>query len=645
VKTALPVLPELTNVTGTVSGGTAKLVFQPLDGAKDYRVYVLPDDKDVLTTSDGKFKAIANAVYRCAGMRQTPKITLDGSRTFQLPGGLLTLADGQKVGGYVRPLSEATLGFVYTSDGTGRMPVHALGNPAAGSDLGYSWQLWEAARDKNYVVDAAEVKRLVEAGWVDYGVAFYTIAAGAADAQPIYGTFSPDKAHYYYSSAAEVGMRKPQPADAAFSVLAHAATGTQPLMRVFYTNDSGANGDKYGHDELAAGKPYFDRVRQQGFELPEFEVEWSGMTAKTKLVIEALDGACPFQGLFTNKSLPADGQFVRWFTFDEIQAAAANHEVFMNGQGDAASSPKPIARSFVEITPLDHPKMDWMSHLETPETFTDTTPTQCTPDNFMCDAGTLHMLSSDSLDVTLNGIEGKRWGLFSLYGQLWSSFSDAGADVAGQLRMTPKQHATMDSDTYLHVILDVNALSTTRRYPQILINDQPDRPLWIATRAAPYGHTLTFQPFQDWPNVLQLEVCDKQAWAVNMHCPGFDLRRLPDGSIAPNLLVGEQAGEDKLNRFEIYVSTKRAYMFLDGRPHGCADLKPASVPSGNVAVTFGDVVYHSGADDGLRIDMAGSFETRQKGTVVQRHFDFMGYSSGVAAPEWPSNLPCATTAK
>jgi hypothetical protein len=646
VKTALPSLPELNNVTGTVSGGTATLVFQPLDDAKDYRVYVLPDDKDVLTTADGKFKGIANAVYRCAGMRQTPKITMDGSRSFQLAGGLLTLTDGQKVGGYVRPLSEATLGFVYTSEGADRMPVHALGNPATGSDLGYSWQLWEAARDKTYVADAAEVTRLVGAGWVDYGIAFYTVASDASDAQPLYSSINPDsKAHYYYNSTGEVGMRKPKPADAAFSVLAHAGTDTQPLMRVFYTNDSGAAGDKFGHDELAAGKPYFDRARQQGFNLPVFEVEWSGMTAKTKLVIEALDGVCPFQGLLTNKSLPVDGQFARWFTFAEIQGAAANHEVFMNGQGDASSSPKPIARSFVEVTPADHPKMDWMSHFETPETFKDTTPTQCSPENLMCDAGTLHTLSSDSLDVTLNGIEGQRWGLYPLYGQLWSSFTDLGGDVPGQLRMTPKLRATMASDKFLHVIMDVNALSTARRYPQILINDQPDRPLWIATRMDPYGHTLTFQPFQDWPNVLQLEVCDKQGWAVNMHCPGFDLRRLPDGSIAPNLLVGEQTSEDKLNRFEIYVSTTRAYMFIDGRPHGCAVLNPASVPSGNVAVTFGDVVYHSGADEGLRTNLAGSFETLQKGTVVQRHFDFMGYSSGVAAPEWPSNLPCATTAK
>ena len=51
-----------------------------------------------------------------------------------------------------------------------------------------------------------------------------------------------------------------------------------------------------------------------------------------------------------------------------------------------------------------------------------------------------------------------------------------------------------------------------------------------------------------------------------------------------------------MNRFEIYVSTSKAYVFFDGQPYGCAKFNPATIPSGNVKVTFGDVVYHTGVD-------------------------------------------------
>ncbi|MGH7268802.1 MAG: hypothetical protein ACREJ3_00085, partial [Polyangiaceae bacterium] len=53
VTTTLPPLPALTNVTATERDDSVGIDFDPVDGAIDYRVYPLPNDKDVTTNSDG----------------------------------------------------------------------------------------------------------------------------------------------------------------------------------------------------------------------------------------------------------------------------------------------------------------------------------------------------------------------------------------------------------------------------------------------------------------------------------------------------------------------------------------------------------------------------------------------------------------
>ncbi len=62
--TALPQLPELSNVTARIAGKRARLNFDAFAGARDYRAYVLPADADV---SAGAELSIRNATYRCAG--------------------------------------------------------------------------------------------------------------------------------------------------------------------------------------------------------------------------------------------------------------------------------------------------------------------------------------------------------------------------------------------------------------------------------------------------------------------------------------------------------------------------------------------------------------------------------------------------
>jgi hypothetical protein len=69
-ETALPRAPKLTNVVPAVRGDSVGIDFDPVDDAVDYRVYPLPGDADVTTDMDGSV-VVRNAIYRCAGHRQT----------------------------------------------------------------------------------------------------------------------------------------------------------------------------------------------------------------------------------------------------------------------------------------------------------------------------------------------------------------------------------------------------------------------------------------------------------------------------------------------------------------------------------------------------------------------------------------------
>jgi hypothetical protein len=196
--------------------------------------------------------------------------------------------------------------------------------------------------------------------------------------------------------------------------------------------------------------------------------------------------------------------------------------------------------------------------------------------------------------------------------------------------------------------METDTFTTGRRYPQILISDKMAPVFW----GIPSGHTLVIQSETDntssWPNQLQLEVCNQRIWDVNQQCPAFhDVHENLDPndstkvlSLAPVQEVGEHSGLDRATTWEVYASTKRVYLFLDGKAHGCADLPSGGGPgAGPVSVTFGHVLYHSGVDSMVGLS---DFVMKHGQTESHRHFDNLGFKSGVAAPDWNEQLlPCA----
>jgi hypothetical protein len=98
-----------------------------------------------------------------------------------------------------------------------------------------------------------------------------------------------------------------------------------------------------------------------------------------------------------------------------------------------------------------------------------------------------------------------------------------------------------------------------------------------------------------------------------------------------------------LKRVDLYVSTTRAYIFLERRPYACANL-PSSFVAGPATVTFGDVAYHTEADDDVTVGPANypllaNFMRRQ----TTRRFDNLGFQSGEGTPPWDeTRFPCTS---
>jgi hypothetical protein len=618
--TGLPLLPTLRKVAAVEGDDSVAISFEPVDAARDYRVYVLPRPGEIQVAADGQI-TIPNALYRCAGNRESPSPMLDSGPNIQSDG-IRTMVDDQKVGGFVRSLASATLGHVYIEPGEGRVPVYALGDSSPDSDNPCYFARWGASRVKRYTASATERDQLLAARSRDDGIAFYVPATAAANTRTVY-TDTNSNSRFYFPEGPEAAAHAPR--QAAFQVLTDATEETQPLMRAFYQNSCGRN-----HDELAVGLARFNRVRYQGDAQPWFGVEFSGLTGPTTLVVEALDQGCPFQGLLAPLAIPAQHGHQAFLTLAQLRAASPTGEVFINGQHDAANRPKAIARSYLRVKPRPRGAMDFLARFspdDPPEMFT---LIPCGVSNCF----QTWRVKSPTWDIHFQNVDTNIFSYGAMGGEWWSVFSDWASDTNGKMRMTPTTKATLTADAYLHVTMEVDATTTGRRYPQILISDR-EAPV---QNSLEQGKTIIVQTFKNWPHTYEVQVCNHRTWDVNNQCPSYELYKLTSEGmtfLSPQDEVGEHVAPSHKARFDVYASTRRIYLFLDGKPHACANLPTAAVPSGPVTVTWGDVLYHSGVDDVF------AFHKAHLQTEMRRQFDNLGFSSAVAAPDWDTNrFPC-----
>lgn len=631
-----------------MNGNSATVTFDTVDAAIDYRIYKLPADSNIQVGSDGSV-VIPNAIYRCAGTYQVPEAQVEDI-SIQSHG--VTTRVTTAVSGYTRSLAEATMGYVYTTpDAAANLTaVYAVGSPFGGADDNFFYR-YQASRDKKYTSSYSEYTTLVASGWRDDGIAFYVPAQASAATKPVLSNTTVDESifdpRFYLNEGAELTQRRAGKSfSTAFQVLANPAAGARPLKRVHYQPFGGRS-----RDELAVGEAGFKRIRYQGLSNPATTVYYSGITAATTLVVEALDKGCPFQGIVASQSQPADAAGPAWYTLADVQGAASNGEVFINGQFDGAvGKPKAIARAFVNVAPKAREQMDWTS---TPASFAESfTTLNCQAPDGNC-FQQFH-LQSNTYDISFLATETGRWKVGNVLGEFLVNYTDWAADTNGKFRMTVRnQKANIASNSFVHATMEVNSVTSGRRYPQLILSDQNIPVQYNLIN----GRSIILQTFGEFPPRIDLELCDHMNWDVNSQCPRFILRYKfnQSGNIAGINPIPESdefmGAMDAPVRYDLFVSNSRAYILVNNKPYACANLTnttgvaPAPIPpTGAVTVTYGDVLYHSGADGNWSVKMAGSYINRHQQNVASRHFDNLGFSSGVGAPAWDEQrIPCSST--
>jgi len=242
-------------------------------------------------------------------------------------------------------------------------------------------------------------------------------------------------------------------------------------------------------------------------------------------------------------------------------------------------------------------------------------------------------------------------------GQLWEVFDDVYQDVGGLLRMAAPPPATVSADKFLHVTWSVDVVGTHRRYPQLIVSDKPS-PVQDGF-ADPNSNTLLIQTFSGSSTEPRFEaeafhgLVNGRPWQVNnqahehsfIDTDTWNANKASSATLQPVISIFEHAGMDRMTKFDAYISSSSVYTFVDGTPAGCMQYPTTGgfALTGQVSVTFGDVLYHESAiDEGI----CGQshpyvFMHEHQCAESKRHWDDLGFKSGIDRPEWDySRFPC-----
>lgn len=674
--TCVPELPVIQNVKVLTRGDTVTLDFEPVAGAADYRIYPEPAATDWLIGAAGEV-GVKDGIYRCAGDRVFQDRAADGANLFDCS--ITGCANTQH--NYTRTEADSTLGYVFLTPAADRVPVYRVADPNGGGGFRNSdWvvPLYSEANSAEYLTDTAVRDMLLTKGWRDDGVAFYTSKAATKTVYRI--KYAPgadwqgDNVVFFFSDGPEHDARAATPAKEVadmgprFSVLATQDAGSVPLRRVQYPGS---------FDVLAAGEARFQQVLHQGAR-PITSLTWPGVKKPTRLIIEALDSGCPFPNGYiaaahhdadvdrtTNQPFNAPS-----LTLDEARLSSG--EVFVNGQHDPASRPKPIARAYVDVTPAEPPKMDFLA---TFDEGADWAPFKKWQDN-----NAFIFRNADWAVDTSGCTENFTFG--PVLGQFVLGFADGGSSC--NVSITPRKVPTkIAANTYLHVRMMSDIPSTGRRYPQIMVTNVPlkddpaadasnidDVPVHTRLGNFPYelagadkkvgtaddvpamgGQSIVVQPFGGYQET-QIEYCDTRGWGVSQQCDRANVYGFHAGDYTstwkqawtPVPVQGDMAGYDRPVQWDVYTSTSRVYVFMDGKPSACAVLPAGRMPAGAVTVAYRAVIYHCGIDETVTPNDTGhTYEHQYSLCHSDRHMDDLGIDLAVPAPAWDETvLPCGT---
>jgi hypothetical protein len=431
-------------------------------------------------------------------------------------------------------------------------------------------------------------------------------------------------------------------------------------------------------------------------------IQFPGIPADSHIVIEALDTACPFTGVVGAKHATLDrrstvnpeikaADSAIYTVFTESDVTKTYGAMIINGQAGAGASatgtpapvkaPKVLQRTTVVVSPLGTTTpppvstfFDDFSASDQPTLISSGLTSQTHPfvDIFQNSKWTIEAAAMD-LDQ-----------YFVDRGQLHAVVADTGADDFSSSVAFPKQLAQLSDTSYLHIVYDVNSITSDRRYWWISVCGADQTGQTIATNGAPTSYLIPDSSLQagDGNNPNQsgyncIDVFPKNGAIDNAlplgngtsPPPETDVRVLvygtgkgvtgtnvsPDqyknGYLSPSWyremngagkFIGPMIDADNLyapmTHYDLYVRKNRVVLYADGQQKLCNDFPASLVTMSEAMVGFGHVLYHTSAEHN---EIApGNWERDVYNNLKyfdRRDWDNLGFDNGVQPPTTGAN--------
>jgi hypothetical protein len=387
------------------------------------------------------------------------------------------------------------------------------------------------------------------------------------------------------------------------------------------------------------------------------QIEVTGLTQGTRLVIEAIDTACPYVGTIaaahadiatadpTEIDAPAQGTFS---VYTEAEVRQNYGSLVLNGHGNNPSSPgraaadvspQVLARTTVMVTPLG------TSNAPTKTFFDDFTNEDqpvlvgSLPDgNGRTQLGKLYQNSKYNF-YTYDAANSQ----FSFSrGQMHFALADWSQDVMSSNIAYPKKPVSLGDTDYLHVTYEVANDATSRRYWELLMCGADTAGQTMGSDGKLMGNIVQTPFFMDDdglnPSVEGwncLQIFPRQGWPFTLGpdntFPQSEVRvmvnktgnlgrsnvvnvspaQYTNANIGPPSWFRTQDGTGKLTgpilddqqliaprtKFDMYISRNRVVMYVNGEQRICNNLGTAGkLTMAEGALGFGQVLYHSAAE-------------------------------------------------
>jgi len=399
------------------------------------------------------------------------------------------------------------------------------------------------------------------------------------------------------------------------------------------------------------------------------QIEVTGLTGATRLVVEAIDTACPFVGtiggshadITTEDNVeidqPAQGTF-SVVTEDEVRKSYGS--LVLNGHGNNAASPgraaadispKVLARTTVKVSPLGTGSAPTKTFFDDFQNEDQPTFVSSLPDgNGRTQLGKLYQNSKYSF-YTYDAANSQ----FSFSrGQMHFALADWAQDVMSSNIAYPKKPVALSDTDYLHVTYEVGNDATSRRYWELLMCGSDTAGQTMGSDGKLKGNIIQTPFFMDDdglnPSVEGwncLQIFARQGWPFALgpdnSFPQSEVRvmvnksgnlgrssvvnvspaQFTNANIGPPSWFRTQDGSGKLTgpilddqqliaprtKFDVYVSRNRVVMYVNGEQRICNNLGNAGkLTMAEGALGFGQVLYHSAAE---RLEFNASYWDRR----------------------------------